>query len=96
MLLITMIYDNDDDARPCYAKSSYRLVDPQTLHGNVYQVDHVPNGPTNSAAITTCSHCDSVEASYWSRSLESDATVRADDALATDDDDDDDNLLRYC
>ena len=26
---------------------------PQTLHGNVHQVDHVPNGPTNSAAITT-------------------------------------------
>jgi len=25
----------------------------QTLHGNVYQVDHVPNGPTNSAAIAT-------------------------------------------
>jgi len=25
----------------------------QTLHGNVHQVDHVPNGPTNSAAITT-------------------------------------------
>ena len=39
--------------RPCYAKSSYRSVDPQTLHGNVDQVDHVPNGPTNSAAITT-------------------------------------------
>jgi len=39
--------------RPCYAKSSYRLVDPETLHGNVHQVDHVPNGPTNSAAITT-------------------------------------------
>ena len=39
--------------RPCYAKSSYRSVDPQTLHGNVNQVDHVPNGPTNSAAITT-------------------------------------------
>ena len=39
--------------RPCYAKSSYRSVDPQTLHGNVHQVDHVPNGPTNSAAITT-------------------------------------------
>jgi len=38
---------------PCYAKSSYRSVDPQTLHGNVPQVDHVPNGPTNSAAITT-------------------------------------------
>ena len=34
-------------------KSSYRSVDPQTLHGNVDQVDHVPNGPTNSAAITT-------------------------------------------
>ena len=29
--------------RPCYAKSSYRLVDPQTLHGNVHQVDHVPD-----------------------------------------------------
>ena len=39
--------------RPCYTKSSYRLVDPQTIHGNVHQVDHVPNGPTNSAAITT-------------------------------------------
>ena len=26
---------------------------PQTLHGNVHQVDHVPNGPTKSAAITT-------------------------------------------
>jgi len=39
--------------RPCYAKSRYRSVDPQTLHGNVRQVDHVPNGPTNSAAITT-------------------------------------------
>ena len=37
------------------AKSSYRSVDPQTLHGNVHQVDHVPNGPTNSAAITTMS-----------------------------------------
>ena len=39
--------------RPCYAKSSNRLVDPQTLYGNVPQVDHVSNGPTNSAAITT-------------------------------------------
>jgi len=39
--------------RPCYAKSSYRLVDPQTLHGNVPQVNNVPSGPTNSAAITT-------------------------------------------
>jgi len=26
---------------------------PQTLHGNVHQVDHIPNRPTNSAAITT-------------------------------------------
>jgi len=26
---------------------------PQALHGNVHHVDHVPNGPTNSAAITT-------------------------------------------
>jgi len=39
--------------RPCYAKLSYRSVDPQTLHGNVHQVDHIPNGPTNSTAITT-------------------------------------------
>jgi len=37
----------------CYAKSSYRSVDPQILHGNVHQVDHVPNGPTNSAVTTT-------------------------------------------
>ena len=27
----------------------------QTLHGNVHQADPVPNGPTNSAAITTMS-----------------------------------------
>ena len=57
---------------------------PETVHGNVHQVDHVPNGPTNSAAITTMLAlrlC--VEASHWSRSLESDATVRADYALTT-------------
>jgi len=41
------------NTRPCYAKSSYRSVDPQTLHGNVHEVDHMPNGPTSSAAITT-------------------------------------------
>ena len=34
-------------------KRDCRSVDPQTLHGNVHQVDDVPNGPTNSAAITT-------------------------------------------
>ena len=34
-------------------RSSYRSVDPQILLGNVPQVDHLPNGPTNSAAITT-------------------------------------------
>ena len=39
--------------RPCCAKSSYQLVNHQTLRGNVHQVDHVPNGPTNSAATTT-------------------------------------------
>ena len=39
--------------RPCYAKSSYRSVYPKIIYGNVHQVDHVPNGPTNSAAITT-------------------------------------------
>jgi len=35
------------------AKSSYRSVDPQTLHGNVHQVDPIPNGPANSSTITT-------------------------------------------
>ena len=40
-------------AHQAYATSRYRSVDPQTLHGNVHQVYHVPNGPTNSAAITT-------------------------------------------
>jgi len=44
---------NTPAPRPCYGKSSYRLVDRQTLHGNVHQVDPVPNGPTNSAAIIT-------------------------------------------
>jgi len=39
--------------RPCYAKSSYRSVDPQTLYENVHQADHVPNGPTNSVVATT-------------------------------------------
>ena len=70
--------------RPCYAKSSYRSVDPQTLHGNVHQVDHVTNAWTdqlrrdnNNVPIAT------VEASYWSRLLESDSTVRADYALTT-------------
>jgi len=38
--------------RPCYAKSSYRSVDPQTLYGNVHHADHVPNGPTNSVVTT--------------------------------------------
>jgi len=37
-----------DDVRP-----PHLVVDPQTLRGNVHQVDHVPSGPTNSAAITT-------------------------------------------
>ena len=43
----------------------------------------VPNVPTNSAAITTMFPLRLVEASHWSRSLESDATVRADYALTT-------------
>jgi len=38
--------------RPCYAKSSYRSVDHQTLYGNVHQADYVPNGPTNSVVTT--------------------------------------------
>ena len=41
----------------------------------------MPNGPTNSAAITTMFPLRHV--AYWSRSLESDATVRADYALTT-------------
>ena len=36
-----------------FPELSYRSVDSQTLDGNVHQVDHVPNGPTNSAVITT-------------------------------------------
>ena len=39
--------------RPCYTPCGLSVGRPQTLHGNVHQVDHVPNGPTNSAAITT-------------------------------------------
>jgi len=54
MLTIYTIRDaTTRDAILTCAKSSYRSVDPQTLHENVYQVDHVSNGPTNSAAITT-------------------------------------------
>jgi len=68
--------------RPCYGKSSYRSVDPQTLQGNVHQVDHVPNGPTNSTAITTMFPLRLCVGSHWSRSLESEAT-RADYALTT-------------
>ena len=61
--------------RPCYAKSSYRSVDPQTLHGNVHQVDHVWTDQlrrdNNNGPIAT----------PWRQ--ESDATVRADYALTT-------------
>jgi len=64
-------------------KSSYRSVDTQTLHGNVHQVDHVPNGLTNSAAITTVFPLRLCGGKLWSRSLDSDATVRADYALTT-------------
>jgi len=39
--------------------------------------------PTPARVPIACSHCDCVEASYWSRSLESDATVRADFSLTT-------------
>jgi len=49
----------------------------------MHQVDHVPNGPSNSTAITTVFPLRLCEASYWSQSLESDATVRADYALTT-------------
>ena len=86
---VTLTASTDDgrptpDICPPPRTSSYRSVDPQTLHGNDHQVDHVPNGPNNSAAITTMfPHSDSVEVSYWSRSLESDATVRADYAFWT-------------
>jgi len=68
--------------RPCYAKSSYRSVDPQTLmetstRPTMYQMDR----PTPS--WQQCFHCDSVEASHRLRSLESDAMVPADYALTT-------------
>ena len=70
--------------RPCYAKSSYRSVDLETLHGNVHQIDHVPNGPTYAAATTTMFPLRLCGGKLnWSRSLESDATVRADYALTT-------------
>jgi len=69
--------------RPWYAKSSYRLVDPRpfmetSTRSTTYQMDR----PT-PLQQQQCSHCDSVEASHWSRSLESDATVQADYALTT-------------
>ena len=50
---VTLLHlaDNIPSHQPI--KSSYRLVDPQTLNGNVHQVDHVPNGPTKSATIST-------------------------------------------
>ena len=51
-LQILLLHNIGGCVRP-YAESSYRLVDPQALHGNVHQVDHVPSGPTNSTAITT-------------------------------------------
>jgi len=70
--------------------SSYRSVDTQTLHGNVHHVDHVPNGPTNSSALTTMFPLRLCGASYWSRSLESDATVRTDYALTTT------TTIQYC
>ena len=69
--------------RPCYAKSSYRSVEPRpymetSTRSTKCQMDW-PTPPRQQQ----CSHCDSVEASYWSRSLESDATVRDDYALTT-------------
>ena len=51
--------------RPCYAKSSYRSVDPQTVRGNVHQVDHVPSGPTKSAAIKLVLDLSTREALRW-------------------------------
>jgi len=48
-----LLHSNVEISPSQVAKSSYRSVDPQTLHGNVHQVDRVRNGPTNSAAIAT-------------------------------------------
>ena len=67
--------------RPCYAKSSYRSVDPRpymvtSTRSTTYQINR-PTPPRQQQ----CSHCDSAEASHWSRSLESGATVQADYAL---------------
>ena len=41
------------DNIPAHTPGELSVGRPQTLHGNVHQVDHVPNGPTNSAAIAT-------------------------------------------
>ena len=50
---VARLPDNTPAHQAMLRQSSYRSVDPHTLHGNVHQVDHVTNGPTNSAAITT-------------------------------------------
>ena len=50
---VTLLHLADNIPAHQPIKSSYWLVDPQTLNGNVHQVDHVPNGPTKSATITT-------------------------------------------
>jgi len=57
--------------RPCYAKSSSQMVEFHILHGNVNQVNYVLSGLINSTMITIMqrTHCNSVERSYWSRSL---------------------------
>jgi len=49
-----------------------------STRSTTYQIDR-PTPPWQQQ----CSHCDSVEASHWSRSFESDATVPADYALTT-------------
>ena len=49
-----------------------------SIRSTMCQMDH-PTLPQEQR----CSHCDSVEASYWSRSLESDAMIRADYTLTT-------------
>ena len=49
-------------------------------------LDHKCGGglePLGPIGVYAYARCDSVEASHWSRSLESDATVRADYALTT-------------
>jgi len=50
---VTRMPDNTPAHQAMLRQVELSVSRPQTLHGNVHEVDHVPNGPTNSAATTT-------------------------------------------